>query len=51
MSWVPDPRTCRNCHGLGLILHFEDEGWSEDCGDCKGTGTEHAVVPDTGKEE
>lgn len=40
MAWKPDPRTCRNCDGLGSILNF-DAGDADPCDDCDGTGTEY----------
>lgn len=39
-KWIPDPRTCRNCEGVGIILDWDD-GDTKTCLDCEGTGTEY----------
>jgi DnaJ-class molecular chaperone len=36
--WIPDPRTCRNCGGLGIVGDFS-EGNAYDCTRCAGTGS------------
>lgn len=39
-AWIPDPRECLNCRGLGIVGDFTDGGVQE-CEDCEGTGTEY----------
>lgn len=41
-KWRPDPRVCRNCDGLGIILDFTT-GNADECLDCEETGTEYRI--------
>lgn len=44
-EWLPDPRVCRNCDGLGILGDFST-GEIVECEDCGGIGTEYAEDTD-----